>query len=245
LLVLVSCGAYADLAPGTGIYGTRHDFTGTGFFTTVSGLPIGLCTICHTPHSAFTTSLLWNQKMTTAIFTWGDVTETTGHTTLPSSARHGSSTKCLSCHDGTVSVGDTAVFNGSVGGVSATYPAGTLVTRIAAGLYGIGHNGNMSGNHPIAVPYPLNTTSSTYNGITTGSSVNLNEFVASPSVVKLYSDDGSGNISPGPQAGKTGIECSSCHDPHNRQVQDISFLRAKISGSTQADGYLCLQCHIK
>lgn len=248
-LVLVTAGVSAVSLPGSGMYGTRHDFSGTGFLVPFSGIAVGLCTICHTPHSALTTQLLWNQKLTTATFTWGDVTQTTGGTTLPSSARLGPSTKCLSCHDGTVSVGDTAVYMGSVGGVSDTYPTGTVVSRMGRGGFGIGYRGNMSGNHPIAVPYPLNTAGGSYNGIATGNTVNLNEFVANPDApahgIKLYSDDGSGKVNAGTLAGKTGIECTSCHDPHNKAAVDMPFLRGKIRGSTVADGYICVQCHIK
>lgn len=246
-LAFVGAGALGgpQPPPGAGIYGTAHDFSGTGWFQTMS-TTVGLCSICHTPHSAISTSLLWNQKLTTATLTWGDVTQTSGGTTLPSSAHLGPSTKCLSCHDGTVAVGDVAWFNQQTGALAA----GTYVTRIGAGGYGVGHNGNMTGVHPIAVPYPYNNAASTYNGIATGSAVNLREFVANPHAptaksVKLYTDDGTGKVSAGPLASKTGIECTSCHDPHNKQVQDLHFLRGKLAGSTLASGYLCLQCHIK
>lgn len=247
-LLLASALVYAagpKPTPGAGLYGTAHDFTGNGWHNTMS-TNVGLCSICHTPHSAISTSLLWNQKLTTATFTWGDATQTSGGTTLPSSAHLGPSTKCLSCHDGTVAVGDVALFNQ----LSGAIPAGTYVLRLGASGFGVGHNGDMSGVHPIAVPYPYNNAVSTYNTITTGAAVNLSEFVANPHAptansVKLYSDDGTGKISTGPTSSKTGIECTSCHDPHNKQVQDDVFLRGKLAGSTKADGYLCLQCHIK
>jgi len=240
----------ADPGPGGGMRGTKHDFTETGYITTVSLLPIGLCSICHTPHSAISTQLLWNQKLTTATYTWGDTTTTVGGTVLPSSANLGPSTKCLSCHDGTVAVGDTANFNGSVGGVDATYTWGTLVTRIGGGVYGIGTKvggiNSLAGNHPVAVPYPLNGAGGRYNNVDLGSQVQLTEFVPSPAApIKLYNDDGSGHISAGGVANKSGIECTSCHDPHNKATVDDFFLRGKNHGSSQADGYICLQCHIK
>lgn len=250
-LLLVSWSAWSVRPPvGAGIYGTPHDFTGSGFETSFA--TVGLCTICHTPHSAFSTALLWNQRLTTATFTWGDVTQTTGGTTLPSSAHLGPSTKCLSCHDGTVAIGDTSVFSNAPGGRTADNPIfGTYVTKMGAGnVDSIGYRGDMKGNHPIAVPYPLNGVTSTYNGIATGSSVSLSDFVANPHAptaksIKLYTDDGSGKVNAGTVVAKTGIECTSCHDPHNKQVQDKLFLRGKIAGSTAASGYICLQCHIK
>ena len=243
-LPLVVSGAIAGTNPGTGIYGTVHDFSGTGFINPAVA-EVGLCTICHTPHKAQTTSLLWNQKLTTAVFNWGD-TQTYGGTPLPSSAHLGPSTKCLSCHDGTVAVGDVSLFNKQTSGTAA----GTIMIKIGQGsMYSIGYKGNMTGNHPIAIPYPLNSTPSTYNGITTGSAVILNEFVANPhspaTSVKLYNDDGHGVITTGPAAGASGIECTTCHDPHNKQAQDKYFVRGRIQGSSVADGYICLKCHIK
>jgi hypothetical protein len=243
-LAVVPASALATTPVGAGIYGTAHDFSGTGFLTPISAV-VGLCTICHTPHKAFSTSLLWNQKLTTATFNWG-TTQTTGGTNLPNSAHLGPSTKCLSCHDGTVAVGDVALFNKATG-----LAAGAAVTKIGKGSpISIGYKGDMTGIHPIAVPYPLNTAPSTYNGMSTGGMVTLNDFVANPHApatksVKLYSDNGSGDITVGPTAGAAGIECTSCHDPHNKQVQDIFFLRGKINGSDVAGGYICVQCHIK
>ncbi|GAB4177854.1 MAG: cytochrome c3 family protein [Rhodocyclaceae bacterium] len=233
--------------------GTRHDFTGSGFFVPISGVQVGLCTICHTPHSAYTTALLWNQKLTTATFDWGAATTSAG-TSLPNSAHLGPTTKCLSCHDGTVSVGDISIFHEMPGGRGApgdTLGIGTLIMRFSSGnVRTVGFGGNMSGVHPVAVPYPYNGAANTYNASTTGADVVLSEFVDNPHApaaksIKLYSTDGTGKVNTGPQAGATGIECSTCHDPHNRQTQDVPFLRGKIAGADKASGYICLQCHIK
>ena len=61
--------------------------------------------------------------------------------------------------------------------------------------------------------------------------------------VRVFNDDGLGNISAGPVATRSGIECSSCHDPHNKAAVDGFFLRGSLSGSDT--NYLCLKCHIK
>ncbi len=66
----------------------------------------------------------------------------------------------------------------------------------------------------------------------------------SNSLIKLYSDNG-GNPKAGTAAGTTGMECSTCHDPHNKQTTEDWMLRAKNTGSTKAQGYICVQCHIK
>ncbi len=233
--------------PGTGILSTDHDFaSGGGSYT--SSTAIGLCTICHTPHKAIQTLLLWNHTLSSNTFSW-DVTNTTGGTPFPSIAPTytGPSLKCLSCHDGTVAIGDVALFDetshpGGTGLITNTIPAGD-VHQIANAT------GSMKGNHPVAMPYPYNNAKNTYNTIQTGSAVDLSEWQATPETsnmakIRLFTDL-SGAVTAGPVAGKTGIECSSCHDPHNKQAVDVQFLRGMRTGSAQSDGYLCLQCHIK
>ena len=76
----------------------------------------------------------------------------------------------------------------------------------------------------------------------------LTEFVADPTAtgVRLFNDDGTGNIVAGAAAGRSGMECTSCHDVHNgSKTQDVMLLRGKLVGSDQASGYICTQCHKK
>jgi hypothetical protein len=229
--------ATASAAPGDGITGTKHDFTS-------STAGIGMCTFCHTPHKAASTLLLWNHTLSSANFAW-DVTATTAGTvlpTLPGLTYAGPSTKCLSCHDGSVAIGDVGWFNGGKPG----QPLSNV--KITDSTYQIGPSGAMKGNHPVGVPYPYQNAANAYNGTTGGGALVLNEWVANPmssSNVKLYNDAGGGSISGGPVAGKSGIECTSCHDPHNKAAVDVFFLRGKLTGTNQASGYICTQCHVK
>jgi hypothetical protein len=104
----------------------------------------------------------------------------------------------------------------------------------------------MAGNHPVAMPIPFNNQPGTYNGATTGGGITLADWKADPTTlgIVLYNDDGAGNITRGAVAGQTGIECGSCHDPHNgSNVQDSFFLYGILGGST-AD-YICIKCHTK
>jgi len=226
----------------------------------VTQASIGLCTFCHTPHKAYSTQLLWNHTLSKQTFSW-DVAQTTAGTNFASfggQTYNGPSAKCLSCHDGTVAIGDVAWFaevgpGGGQGAGSAIYYTGTMkqlspTDKLIGPSYGptgtlLG--GTLSGNHPVAMPYPYNNAANTYNGIGGGSNLVLNEWQATPVNVKLYHDAGGGSIVGGAVAGSTGIECSSCHDPHNKATLDAYFLRGKLSGNTQASGYICLQCHIK
>lgn len=242
LSVLALLPTLAWAGPGDGIAGTAHDFSnrsvtgGNGeTFTT------GECTFCHTPHKALQTLLLWNHTLSTNTFTW-DVPATTAGTKFPSfkgDTYKGPTAKCLSCHDGSVAIGDVAWFGEGK-------PAAPLdTTKHGSGdVFNIGFGGNMAGNHPVAMPYPFNNAKNTYNGVTTGDPATLNEWQPTPLLpVRIFNDDGSGNITAGAVTLKTGLECSSCHDPHNKAAVDDLFLRGKIGGNDT--NYICLKCHIK
>ncbi|HET9577725.1 MAG TPA: cytochrome c3 family protein, partial [Usitatibacter sp.] len=65
--------------------------------------------------------------------------------------------------------------------------------------------------------------------------------------IRLFTDDGGGNITAGVLAGRTGIECTSCHDVHNgARVKDAMLLTGKLAGADRSPGgYICTQCHLK
>jgi len=229
-------------APGAGLLNTSHDFTSNA----LAGAPsVGLCTFCHTPHKAQSTLLLWNHTLSKNTFAW-DVAATTAGTALPGFTGNtymGPSAKCLSCHDGSVSLGDVSWFNqASRTGSASLNPGGISNVK-----FQVGRSGNLSGTHPVAIPYPLNGAPNVYNASTTGARLATNDFVTDPTAnnMRLYSDVGGGQIVGKVQAGKTGMECSTCHDPHNKAANEVMFLRGKLTGSSQTDGYLCLQCHVK
>ncbi len=246
VVMVVLWPVIAPGAPGDGLLATAHDFSnksvtgGNGeTFTT------GLCTFCHTPHRAISTLLLWNHTLSSnATFSW-DVPSTTAGTPFPTFANTygGPTAKCLSCHDGSVAIGDVAWFGEGK-------PATPLDTtkHLWPDPFNVGATdgvgGSMKGNHPVAMPYPYLQSANTYNGVTTGNSFTSTEWQSTPlTPVRVFNDNGSGNITAGAVAGKTGIECSSCHDPHNKASVDDFFLRGMLGGSDT--NYLCLKCHIK
>lgn len=227
-------------APGSGIQGTAHDFSGEA----ANSQTVGVCTFCHTPHRAAQTRLLWNHTLSANTFSW-DVTTTTGGTTLPTinPAWQGPSKFCLSCHDGSVAIGDVAWFR-----ATARTGAGAINSTTHNGdVYQIASvSGSMAGNHPVAHPFPFNGAASTYNGVTTGPAALLSGWQADPTAagIRLFMQSGA-NVAAGAAVGSTGIECSSCHDPHNGTgVEDVFFLRGSIDGDAAAN-YICLKCHRK
>jgi hypothetical protein len=246
---LAIAGPALAQGPGTGIANTAHDFTlQNGVNNTVD---VGLCTFCHTPHRAQQTKLLWNHTLSANTFSWSDTTSTTNGTPLPTfdASWQGVSKNCLSCHDGTVAIGDVAWFRAAshtgAGNEILDHthddPADpALITFNAPGT------GDMAGNHPVAHPFPFQGAPSTYNGVASGALVVASGWQLDPQTagIRLFSDDGAGNVTAGATAGQTGIECSSCHDPHNGSaVLDAYFLGGTVDGNDA--NYICLKCHNK
>jgi hypothetical protein len=209
---------------------------------------IGQCTKCHTPHQAKSTSLLWNHTLQSITYKWDDPATTAGtaYATFKGDTYKGPTTKCLSCHDGLLSSTDGMWFNrANTSGSKYVAAPGTLNTghEVAEGT-------SMNKTHPVAMPYPVNGVSNTYNFVKNGAAIEPTEWVADPMAtnkIKLYNDDGAGNMVTGVVPGKSGMECSSCHDVHNgARTKDVLLLTGQLSGSNRAPGgYICTQCHLK
>lgn len=233
---------------GSGMTGSTHDFSSkfANFTNTTTNVTtsyqLGLCSRCHTPHHAITTALLWNHNLSTSTFQW-DIPATTAGTSFPTGAWNtykGPTAKCQSCHDGTVS---TSSINWFAGG---TPTGGTTGFGPTSGIT-IGYAGNMAGVHPVTMPYPCNGSPNTYNGVTTGNQIVSAEWQPNPlTPVLIYQMDGSGNVTRANtvcSGTNNGIECTSCHDVHNRQNLDIYLLRGYFSGNSP--NYICEECHNK
>ena len=264
-------GVYTNFAPaytlGGGLATSPHDFTlSSGAYrmanavsnATVNGVTTnyitqtqyGLCTRCHTPHRALMTLLLWNHNLSSNTFAW-DVPMTTAGTNLPGGGvapgvsgltYKGPSTKCLSCHDGSVATSAINWFNeGTPVPTSLTGFGSTSGINITPG-----GAGSMAKNHPLMIPYPIG--GGIYNGIVTGTFLDTSaEYVANPEAkgIHMYQDTGSGNIIRAKGVSTNlGIECSSCHDVHNGpDVQGPRLLLGELSGN--GGNYICSKCHIK
>ena len=251
------------LYAGTGLAGTDHDFTNAAMYT-ISGTDgegnpittVGLCTFCHTPHKAQHTALLWNHTDTNNNFSWTDNTTTMAGTVLPSFTKtwNGPTPKCLSCHDGSIAVGDIQWYGANTPQITITSVENGILDgggRLIDTTHQVGVGGSMNGNHPVTVPYP-GVGSRSYNNTTTGASYVSGEWQADPTSlgVVLYKASDStttasiSRVTSSPGAGDNlGVECASCHDPHNKASVDDFFLRGTKDGNDT--NYICLKCHIK
>ena len=102
------------------------------------------CTICHAPHSGLGgVTPLWNQKLSTAAYTpYNSSTyHQQGNTQPPLGV---TSSLCLSCHDGTVAVGQSAAYG----------PLPTTGQMKNMDSFGT----SLSGSHPFSLVTPLKDT---------------------------------------------------------------------------------------
>ncbi|MGA7858969.1 MAG: cytochrome c3 family protein [Terracidiphilus sp.] len=111
---------------------------GPGSNSPITGARPDSCAYCHAPHSGLKTGL-WNQKLTTQVYTtYGSTTEKN----LGTQPMLGSdSNQCLSCHDGTVAVGATVAY-----GQVTTH--GSMNTSDVFGS-------NLQTSHPFSLALPL------------------------------------------------------------------------------------------
>jgi len=238
---------------------SRHDLSATS----ATGGPRAdtdnqICKFCHTPHKANSTWSLWNRRLPTWTYNWGTdldgnaFTRTTNGTLLPTSLK-AASKRCLSCHDGSIAFGDLFNAGGGQAGMVVVDP-----TSMAGLQYQFGANGNMGTNHPISVPY---AGQSGYNGLTSGVPASQVDNgiggwwrITSAGCDGIYGActeatgaplDGTRiNLVPeSPGATVYGVECVTCHEPHNKYqaTSNFKFLRLRVSNQSA----ICRSCHNK
>ncbi|MBI4819434.1 MAG: cytochrome c3 family protein [Deltaproteobacteria bacterium] len=196
-----------------GVEGSVHDLLGSR-----TGGPAEVCSFCHAPRRDGSAKPLWGGAAASAA-TWGGQGRTSAGTLLP--AQLGLASKqCLSCHDGTV-------------------------TRQV-----IAHGADLAGNHPISIPYAGQPS---YNGIASaveattqvGGYWSVASAGCSVPTGACTTAAGGGldgariSLAVDPRTGSYGVECTSCHEPHN-ELGNPSLLRVSMSGSA-----LCRSCHDK
>lgn len=208
VVVLASGTLFAQI---TGDVIGMHDLS-PGSPSPITGARPGSCSYCHAPHSGLASGrALWNQTLTKQVYSL--YTSSTYHQTGAQPVLGADSNLCLSCHDGTVAVGQTIV-SGKVTTTGSMY---------ATDVFGA----NLQSSHPFSVVLPIKDAA------------NLVETLASKGqtadptgAVKLIS----GNIectschNPHVQAkdlvaqyflvkdSSSGAMCLACHDP-NRVMQ--------------------------
>jgi predicted CXXCH cytochrome family protein len=177
----------ATAAFAASVVNSPHDLTFNGPGTVKATSEKNVCVFCHTPHHANGATPLWNHSMSSVsnYVVYGSARLTNLNITVPQP--NGSSRLCLSCHDGTVALGDISSGAGAIsmqGGV----------TTMPTGANNLGTD--LSQDHPVSLDY--DACAAADNTLTPRASVN--HAVKFESVGGIYR-----------------VQCTSCHNPHNNQ----------------------------
>lgn len=166
---------------------TKHNLSVSGPGSIKATTETEICVFCHVPHNASNLAPLWNRRNPDATPNYTPYASSTTKGTM--GQPNGSSLLCLSCHDGTIALGD--LLSRGATKVSMT---GTGVS--AAGMLGSGTGligRDLSDDHPVSFAYT--------NALATASGGELASPATLTGKVKL---DASGQM-----------QCSSCHDAHD------------------------------
>lgn len=137
--ILLLIGLAASSAGFDSIVNTPHNLSTTGPGTVRAVSEDRVCVFCHTPHNARTVAPLWNRRDSNAVYTPYDSPTITAKPGQPT----GSSKLCLSCHDGTIALGDLVSESQvvSMGGANTMPPGSTLIGT------------DLRDDHPISFSY--------------------------------------------------------------------------------------------
>ena len=170
------------VAPGyAGISTTKHNLSVNGPGTVKATGEAEICVFCHAPHNAAPSGPLWNRNASTATYT--PYTSSTRKSVA--GQPNGASLLCLSCHDGTVALGQVlnrATAITMAGGVT-TLPGGNTLLGT-----------DLSDDHPVSFVYDAAL-------VTARGELAAPTTLVKPSPVRL--DSGSR------------LQCTACHDPHD------------------------------
>lgn len=217
---------------------TPHNLFGKGAH---SKSDADVCQLCHVPShvaSAVRPMPAWSPRAAgrnTALESQGDPSGP-----ALSMRWAGSTLRCLSCHDATVSSinitfrpASMSLRDDPVAGDARRGTALAGPTLMQPQLW----TNEVMGNHPVSVPYPLDGTGSEYRRFQSrGLPINPTEWVGDPRTrgLRLVNDTAGIDV----LRGSAGVECVSCHDPHG--TPNRFFLRLPKERSE-----LCLACHQK
>jgi len=240
----VEAGRISDIA------NTKHNFSVTGSGTVKATTENELCVFCHTPHGASTSvaAPLWNRAFSGATY---DYYSSSSMDALGLGQPGGSSKVCLSCHDGTIAIGNVNVLNGALTdgnpatadismqgtGAGGTMPTGQGAQTGFTRLLGV----DLSNDHPISFTYD-------------DALANRDGELRSPTSTAHIGSRVPGVLPKVPLENGQ-LQCTSCHDPHIRDTVEanIKFLRLNRFQKTQPTGgafneeddIICLACHNK
>lgn len=239
---IIALTAHADIwdkpsGAFRGIKASKHNLSNWSLYT-IKGDTTQVCIFCHAPHNTDSVKVpLWNRNDTAVI------TFTMATTQYVKAGQEGVDTqpttiskKCLSCHDGTIAIGD--VRNGAPTAPITMANCGTGKLDEDCSLK------NSAGGNPFGDPYDLrggHVISFNYDKFYTNAGNPSTRF-KTWNEIKTAGDD----KSMFDRDGK--MQCHTCHDPHTDWCDDSSktigkdpFWRKACDGN--GNGSVCNVCH--
>jgi hypothetical protein len=174
-----------------------------------------VCKFCHIPHNAVVPDPLWGHALSSARYDVPEVRSREGEKTAAPQP-DGSSRLCLSCHDGTVALGD-------IGGEPRP------IRMVGTQRLRTGHRGflgtDLTGSHPISFVVPDGDPP----GDAAPGDIGLKPLAAIRSDPDVRLDT----------RGK--MQCTTCHDPHS----DANFEEGRVPRFWVKPTLeeVCLTCH--
>jgi len=268
--------AFALAAGAAGVRGgrvadvrnTKHNLSVASSGTVKATSETQVCVFCHTPHAASPgVTPLWNRALSNTTYTVYTSSSLDANAIQGALDQPGGSSKlCLSCHDGTLAIGNVNVLSGSG---SATTQGSMAISMSGTGVGGAMPGGagattgftrnlgvTLTNDHPISVSYT--SALSTRDGELRGVDASQRWRPGVGDVLGVRSSGFSPRLPLEPTgAGRTGqVQCATCHDPHIRETDatkgNQKFLRQnRFQEMPPAPTYdavndiICLACHDK
>lgn len=204
------------LAQQSGVAATPHNLSvsGPGEVKAVSETEI--CKFCHVPHSAVVTEPLWGHALSKVPRYEVPVVRRSAGVVEPVPQPDGASRLCLSCHDGTVALGDLGR-----AGRQVTMAGAQRVDRSRRGFIGT----DLSGSHPVS--FAMSEARISRRDAAGDMGAKAPSLVKAEGTVKLDA------------AGK--MQCTTCHDAHSDRYYVAGRVPRFWIRPTVTE--VCLACH--
>ena len=262
LSLLLLCAGAVHAERISDVRNTRHNLSAIGPGTVKAATETQVCVFCHTPHGATQgVSPLWNRQLSTQTYTPYTSSSLDANAIQGTLDQPGGSSKlCLSCHDGTLALGNVNVLNAQVNptiGLTGTGTGGVMPPGAGTGTgFTRSLGADLTNDHPISLNYTQ--ALATRDGELRALDANQKYPPGSGTVVGVRGPGVRPLLPLEPTgAGGTGqIQCATCHDPHLRETDPAAgnqkFLRsnrfqegAPGAAFSQPNDIVCLACHDK
>lgn len=213
-MALAAIGTATSAEQG-GVATTVHNLSASGPGEIRAVNETEVCKFCHIPHNAVVSEPLWSRRLSSAIYEMPEADSSPGASYSVPGQPDGASRLCLSCHDGTIALGEIAGNRNPVVMAGADRLAPT-----PGGFQGT----DLSGGHPISF---VLRDSGNLSGAEGDMGLRSLPAIRSDPDVRLDSE------------GK--MQCTSCHDPHSDRFYAPGKVPRFWVKPTVAE--VCLTCH--